>query len=405
MDFSQEQITTIHDYCIDTDKLGKRLHKLKNKRRMSIVMPILYEEAKNPALAKIIEELNKCEYLNQVIIPLAADDHDQYNIVLDFLEQLQIPNLVIWCNGSRVQKIQNEMKDEGIDITQFRGKGRDVWIALGVASLDSYAIALHDGDIVNYTSDIPTKLLYPIVESNLNYYFNKGYYARINFDNMTMHGRVYRLFVQPFLEALIEDVGCESNILDFLNAFRYTLSGEFAMTSDLALNIRIPADWGLEVGLLAEVYRNAAFKRVCQTDLGYYEHKHKEVGRDWSKGLCKMVGDIFTTFMRIISETTTINVSPSFLHSIRIKYKHHGQDLISKYYADALCNDLSYNRHDEEMNLEIFSKTIMIKGIKYLEDPTDVLLPNWVRVISAMPDLREQFYDAAVEDAKEWSNK
>jgi len=405
MDFSQERITTIHDYCIDTDKLSERLHKLKNKRRASIVLPILYEEIKNRALVKIVEELNKCEYLYQVIIPLAADDNDQYKAVLDFFEQLQIPKLVIWCNGPRVQKALDEMKDDGIDITSFRGKGMDVWIALGVASLDSYSIALHDGDIVNYTSDIPTKLLYPITEPNLNYYFNKGFYARVNLDDKTMHGRVYRLFVQPFLDALIEDVGCECKILDFLKAFRYTLSGEFAMTSDFALNIRIPADWGLEVGLLAEVYKNAAFKRVCQTDLGYYEHKHKGMSRDWDKGLCKMVGDIFTTLMRVVSETTSTHISPSFLHSIRIKYKCHGQDLISKYYADAFCNDLSYNRHDEEMNIDLFSKTIITKGKEYLEGPLDVLLPNWVRVLSAIPDLREQFYDAAVEDAKEWSNK
>ncbi|MEA1985656.1 MAG: glucosyl-3-phosphoglycerate synthase [Euryarchaeota archaeon] len=406
MDFHQERVTTIHDFCIDTEKLGKRLHELKDKRRASIVLPILYGEVENPALKNIVEQLNKCDYLHKVIIPLAADDNDQYKKVLDFFKQLKIPNLIIWCNGPRSQAIMSNMIEHGIDVASFNGKGRDVWIALGVASLDSYGIALNDGDIINYTSDFPTKLLYPIIEPKLDYHFNKGYYARVSLDNKTMHGRVYRLFVQPLLDALREDVDCNHNdILDYFKAFRYTLSGEFAMTENFALNIRIPADWGLEVGILAEAYRNSAIKRICQTDMGFYDHKHQKMGGNYSEGLCKMAGDIFTALMRVITETTATQITPYFLHSLKIKYKYRAQDIISKYSTDAICNDLHFSRDEEERYVEMFSKTIMIKGRKYVENPTDMLLPNWVRTLSAMPDLREQFYDAAVEDAKEWSNK
>jgi glucosyl-3-phosphoglycerate synthase len=36
---------------------------------------------------------------------------------------------------------------------------------------------------------------------------------------------------------------------------------------------RIPGDWGLEVGTLAEIYRNVVPGRVCQADLSdNYEH-------------------------------------------------------------------------------------------------------------------------------------
>jgi glucosyl-3-phosphoglycerate synthase len=55
-----------------------------------------------------------------------------------------------------------------------------------------------------------------------------------------MNGRVFRLFVRPMLEVLQIDVKYESEMLQYLQAFRYTLAGEFAMTGDLALNIRIP---------------------------------------------------------------------------------------------------------------------------------------------------------------------
>jgi len=36
------------------------------------------------------------------------------------------------------------------------------------------------------------------------------------------------------------------------------------MKTDLVRVNRIPADWGLEVGSLAEVFRNVSLKRICQ---------------------------------------------------------------------------------------------------------------------------------------------
>ena len=45
------------------------------------------------------------------------------------------------------------------------------------------------------------------------------------------------------------------------------------------MNLRIPSDWGLEVGLLSEVYRHVAPSRIAQVDLGLFDHKHKELGQ------------------------------------------------------------------------------------------------------------------------------
>ena len=81
-----------------------------------------------------------------------------------------------------------------------------------------------------------------------------------------MHGRVVRLLVWPLLNSLIAVLGHDP-FLVYLNSFRYPLAGEFAVTAMLARSNRIPSDWGLEVGTLAEVFRNTSLKRICQTDL------------------------------------------------------------------------------------------------------------------------------------------
>ena len=70
-------------------------------------------------------------------------------------------------------------------------------------------------------------------------------------------------------------------LLEFLDSFRYPLAGECAMTTDLARSTRIPSDWGLEVGMLAEVYRNCSLKRICQVELvENYDHKHRELSAE-----------------------------------------------------------------------------------------------------------------------------
>ncbi len=400
MDFNQERVTTIHNFCIDKKKMSRRLHDLSLVRPSVIIIPMLYEEVENEPLTHIVDQLNECECAKQIVIALAADDIHQYKTVMRFFRRLKQPHLIIWCNGPRITGILEELKEKELDVTQFSGKGKDVWIAIGVASLKAYAIALHDADIVTYSKDLPVKLLYPIIEPELNFMFNKGYYARIDMENHIMHGRVFRLFVRPMIETLQGNIKYESDVLQYLEAFKYTLSGEFAMRSDLALNIRIPGDWGLEVGLLAEVYRNTTLKKICQTDLGFYDHKHKEVSADTNEGLFKMVRDILTTFLRIVTETTSTPISQPFLHSIRVKYKRLSQDLIRQYHADALCNGLEYNRHMEETYVDSFSDVIMDAGEAYLKDPSGILLPDWTRALAAMPDLRKRLRDAALEDAE-----
>ena len=103
-----------------------------------------------------------------------------------------------------------------------------------------------------------------------------------------MQGRATRLFVGPLLASLEQLVG-KGPFLQYLQSFRYPLAGEFAFTKDLAMNLRIPCDWGLEIGLLSEVYRNVRTSKIAQVDLGLFDHKHKNIGDSSKEGLQKNV--------------------------------------------------------------------------------------------------------------------
>jgi len=397
MDIKQEEITTLHSLCVDDKKLMKSVHDATTERPVSIVMPMLYREIKSDALGNIIKHLNKCDYLKEIVVPLAAKDEQEFKHVKRFFSELKIPKLIMWCNGPKIEKLLNELKSEGLNLSRYRGKGRDVWLALGIASLRSYAIALHDADIQGYNEMIPTRLLYPIVEPELDFKFNKGYYARVNLEKNIMYGRVFRLFLHPLMKSLVDEIGFEPDFVRFLRSFRYPISGEFAMTSDLARDVDIPGDWGIEIGVMAEMYRNVARKRICQTDLGFYDHKHQRIGSD-TGGLTKMTSDIFKTLLRVLIEEDQIQVSRERLISIRVLYQRNAQDSIRKYHADAHFNNLKYDRHAEETMAEKFSRQIMNAGLSYMRRPVGARIPDWLRTISARKKIREQLLDIVIAD-------
>jgi glucosyl-3-phosphoglycerate synthase len=394
MDCNQRKIATIHDFNLNFNYMSNRLCELKDKYPSGLIIPILGDDIRSIGIPKMVQELNQCEYLTKIIIALSTNDLKDYNEALRLSKNFKVPCKVAWCNKPEVLSVLEELKHKGLDVTTLQGKGKDVWIATGIASLDLFAFALHDADIVTYDKMMPTKLLYPIIEPKLDFFFSKGYYARINTTNHKLYGRVNRLFIGPILEVLQEKLQY-SKFLTYLQSFSYPLAGELAVYSDLVTHLRIPNDWGLELGLLAELYRNAAYRRICEVDLGIYDHRHKNMNTD---SLLKTAEDSFITLLRTLTETENIEVSHPFLVSLQVAFRRLAQDKIRQYHAEAICNNFEFNRHEEEVDVDSLSNVILIGGKKYLENPVRAQLPDWLRAIAAMPDIRERLRDQAIED-------
>lgn len=398
MDIRQDEITTLHELCVDKKKLIRAVSDVASERPSAVIMPMLFKEIKSGALKNIIKGLNKCLYLKEVVIPLAAKDEIEFKQVKRYFRELKIPKQIMWCNGPKIVKLLTELKSEGLNLLKYRGKGRDVWLAMGVASIKSYAIAFHDADVLHYDEMIPTKLLYPIIEPELDFKFNKGYYARVNLEKRMIFGRVFRLFLHPLLRAFVDNINNETKFVRFLRSFRYPISGEFAITSNLALEIDLPGDWGIEIGIMSEMYRNIALNSICQTDLGFYDHKHQRVGKTDDKGLLKMTGDILKTLLRVLVEEDNVEISKESLITLRVLYVRYARDSIRKYHADANFNNLKYDRHFEETMVEKFSQQIMNAGIDYLRKPVGTRMPDWLRTLSARRKIREQLLDIVMAD-------
>jgi glucosyl-3-phosphoglycerate synthase len=108
------------------------------------------------------------------------------------------------------------------------------------------------------------------------------------------------------------------------------------MTTDLVRANRIPADWGLEVGVLAEVFRNCSLKRVAQVELvANYDHKHQDLSpNDATRGLHRMVVDIAASLIRNLA-SYGVEFEAGFLNTLIAAYVRTAQDSIARYSDDA----------------------------------------------------------------------
>ena len=170
------------------------------------------------------------------------------------------------------------------------------------------------------------------------------------------------------------------------------------MVSDLARVNRVPGDWGLEVGTLAEVFRNTAVSRVCQVGLtDRYDHKHQELSPDDPhKGLLRMSIDICQSIFRTLAREGIVLAAESF-HSLLATYVRTAEDTIGRFHGDALINGLAYDRHAEEVAVETFARAIQLAGERFLTDPLGAPpIPNWNRVVAAIPDFLDRL-KAAVD--------
>nr|WP_270049546.1 glycosyl transferase [Thalassolituus pacificus] len=380
------------------DELEKELISFSRIRPMSLVLPSLYSELSGPALDNIINDVAKVPYLNEIVIGLDRADEKEYGHAREFFSRLPQHHRILWNDGPRLRKIDELLQNEGLAPKEM-GKGRNVWYCYGyvLASGRAESVALHDCDIVTYDRSMLARLIYPVANPAFNYEFAKGYYARVA--TQKLNGRVSRLLVTPLIRALKKVYG-SLDYLEYLDSFRYPLSGEFSMRTDVLNDIRIPSDWGLEIGVLSEMKRNYSTNRICQVDIAdVYDHKHQPLSEeDASRGLSKMSTDICKAIFRKLATQGEIFTTETF-RSIKATYFRIALDFVETYYNDARMNGLTLDRHAEEKAVELFAENIMSAGEHFLANPMETpFIPSWNRVISAVPDILDRIYEAVEED-------
>jgi glucosyl-3-phosphoglycerate synthase len=392
-------VATFHRLgALNLERLEEDLRRFNEHRPLALVLPTTPKELDSPALQGILANVKELAYLNEIVVTLGrTDDPAHFTQVREMFSVLPQRHRIVWASGPRFLELYRLLEANDLSAGED-GKGRSAWTAYGyiLAREESKVIGLHDCDIVNHSREMVGRLFYPVASPHIDYAFCKGYYARVT---DRMHGRVTRLFVTPLVRSLIKLFGYLP-FLVYLDSFRYALSGEFSMITDLARINRIPSDWGLEVETLAEVYRNYSLRRVCQAEIcETYEHKHQPLSaEDPRTGLMKMAVDIAKSVFRNLA-IESIVLSESALRTLVVNYQRTAKDAVKSYRDDADINGLAFDYHLETIMVEAFTRAIQIAGKEFMEDPLySPLIPSWNRVTSAIPDFLEKLRQAVEAD-------
>ncbi len=406
-DFYQNGIiTTLHNLSDrPVEELESELVAFSHQRPLGLILPSLFSELEGTALPAILDELTRVPYLSEVVIGLDRADQAQYKEALGFFDRLPQRHRVLWNEGPRLQALDKKLQELDLAPREL-GKGRNVWYCMGytLASGRAESVALHDCDILTYDRGLLARLIYPVAHPRFNYEFCKGYYSRVA--GGKINGRVSRLLVTPLLRALKKTLG-EMEYLDYMDSFRYPLAGEFSFRRDVLNDILIPSDWGLEIGVLSEMYRNYANNRLCQADIAdVYDHKHQELSAQNDQGgLSKMSIDIAKALFRKLA-TRGITFNTETFRSLKATYYRIALDFVETYHNDAIMNGLKLDVHSEEKAVELFAENIMKAGEAFLDRPMErPFIPSWNRVISAVPDVLQQLLDAVEADHVEFAGE
>ena len=164
------------------------------------------------------------------------------------------------------------------------GKGTALWKSLHIARGD--IIVCIDADIKNFDIRFVYGLIAPLLyDSSLS--FIKAFYKRpIVVDDIILHnygGRVTEILVRPLLSAFYPE----------LAQFFQPLSGEYSFRKDVAATIPFFSGYGLEIGLLLDVYKLRGISSFAQVDMDIRCHRNRSV-----TDLGKMAFAILQVFLK-----------------------------------------------------------------------------------------------------------
>jgi glucosyl-3-phosphoglycerate synthase len=166
--------------------------------------------------------------------------------------------------GARVIQVKNHIPDNGIP----RGKGTALWLALSQCTSDILACA--DADVVNFDPKFISGIVSPLI-LNDDVCFIKGYYDRplvLNGQRFEHQGgRVTEILVRPLLSAFYPD----------LAYFFQPLAGEYAFKSAVAKELSLFSGYGVEIGMLLDLYHKYGTKQFGQVCLGDRHHRNRSV--------------------------------------------------------------------------------------------------------------------------------
>lgn len=373
-------ITTLHQLGSDKTLPQRHRSQLTSSNQSALVLPCHSVDLDTPAFHNILTQLAESSAFHPLLISINGFEEKESPEIIHFLKKYpDLPLTLLLNHHQSIQQVQEQLSLSSLPA----GKGYNVWTAIGhlLQSRFQGAITLHDCDIRTYSLDLPLRLAFPVLEKDMHYIFSKGYYHRAT---TRLFGRVTRLFFAPLLQAIIRLYG-HHPLLDFLEAFRYPLSGEISFHSSLAPDLEFAPGYSLETAMLCSTHHLLEPERVCQVDLGLdFDHRHHPVGESpTQKGLTSMCCEIAKTLFHYLQKEG-LPLGAEQFPAISQFYLTAAQHAILRSSHICKLNNIPFDASEEHETVNNFS-TALTAAFPPASPPP--LLPAWNQILSLNPRL------------------
>lgn len=142
------------------------------------------------------------------------------------------------------------------------GKGETLWKSLYASTGD--IVVWCDADVANFGPHFISGLLGPLLEDDAISYC-KGFYHRPVGADQRGGGRTTELVARPLIALLFPE----------LDDIVQPLAGEYAGRREVLERVPFVQGYGVEMGLLIDVWRLAGYDAIAQVDLGTRVHRNR----------------------------------------------------------------------------------------------------------------------------------
>lgn len=166
-------------------------------------------------------------------------------------------------SGAQVFSV-SEIGDKSVP----KGKGTALWKSLLVTKGD--IIICIDADIKDFDIRFVYGLIAPLLYDSAISFVKAHYKRPIVVDDIILHnfgGRVTEILVRPFLSAFYPDLAKLSQ----------PLAGEYSFRRDTITKIPFYSGYGLEIGLILNIYKSLGISSFAQVDMDIRCHRNRSV--------------------------------------------------------------------------------------------------------------------------------
>ncbi|MEV1168288.1 glucosyl-3-phosphoglycerate synthase [Nonomuraea sp. NPDC049784] len=210
----------------------------------------------------------------------------------DLVERLPLVDEILVVDSNSTDATAERAREAGARVVAqdqvlshlppLTGKGEALWKGLAASSGD--IVVFVDADLRNFTAHFVSGLVGPLLV-NGDIHFVKGMYERpfTGDDGVVRRGaggRVTELVARPLLNMFWPE----------LAGFAQPLGGEYAARREVLEQVPFVTEYGVEFGLLVDLFQLIGLDAMAQVDLGTRTHSHQSMA-----ALGRMAGQIMLT--------------------------------------------------------------------------------------------------------------